>query len=49
VRLSEAPSYGLPIALYSPSSRGAQAYRTLASEFHARRAAAFDRAAGAVA
>ena len=49
VRLSEAPSYGLPIALYSPSSRGAQAYRTLASEFHARRAAAFDGVAGAVA
>jgi len=50
VRLAEAPSHGLPIALYSPSSRGAQAYRTLAAEFRARRAAvAFDRAAGAVA
>ena len=32
VRLAEAPSYGRPIALYSPASRGAQAYRDLASE-----------------
>ncbi|MEA2622578.1 MAG: chromosome partitioning protein [Chloroflexota bacterium] len=32
VRLAEAPSYGRPIPLYSPSSRGAQAYRELASE-----------------
>ncbi len=30
VRLSEAPSRGLPIALYDPSSLGAQAYRALA-------------------
>lgn len=30
VRLSEAPSRGLPIALYDPSSPGAQAYRQLA-------------------
>ncbi len=36
VRLSEAPSYGRPIALYSPDSRGADAYRELASEFRAR-------------
>ena len=36
VRLSEAPSYGLPIALYSPESKGAEAYRALAHEFLAR-------------
>ncbi len=33
VRLSEAPSYGKPIALYSPESKGAAAYRLLAAEF----------------
>jgi chromosome partitioning protein len=32
VRLAEAPSHGLPIALYDPSSRGAQAYGALATE-----------------
>jgi chromosome partitioning protein len=32
VRLSEAPSHGLPIALYGPASAGAQAYRALADE-----------------
>lgn len=32
VRLAEAPSYGEPIATYSPSSRGAQAYQALAAE-----------------
>jgi chromosome partitioning protein len=32
VRLSEAPSHGVPIALYDPSSRGARAYRELAGE-----------------
>lgn len=32
VRLSEAPSHGLPVALYDPASRGAQAYRDLAKE-----------------
>ncbi|HEX6654794.1 MAG TPA: AAA family ATPase [Candidatus Limnocylindria bacterium] len=36
VRLSEAPSHGLPIALYDPSSRGAQAYGSLAVEVAAR-------------
>jgi chromosome partitioning protein len=36
VRLSEAPSYGLPIALYRPESRGALAYKALADEFRAR-------------
>ncbi|MDD4363806.1 MAG: AAA family ATPase [Atribacterota bacterium] len=32
VRLSEAPSYGQPIALYELKSKGAQAYRKLAQE-----------------
>ena len=33
VRLAEAPSYGQPIATYSPSSRGALAYQALTAEF----------------
>jgi len=33
VRLSEAPSFGLPIATYRPDSRGAEAYAALAREF----------------
>jgi chromosome partitioning protein len=36
VRLSEAPSHGLPIALYDPASRGASAYDQLAVEVTAR-------------
>jgi len=32
VRLAEAPSYGVPIHMYSPGSRGAKAYRELAEE-----------------
>jgi chromosome partitioning protein len=36
VRLSEAPSYGLPVALYRPDSRGALAYQALAAELRAR-------------
>ena len=32
IRLSEAPSHGLPIALYNPSSKGAEAYSNLARE-----------------
>jgi chromosome partitioning protein len=36
VRLSEAPSYGLPIELYRPDSRGAEAYRALSHELRAR-------------
>ena len=36
VRLSEAPSHGLPIALYDPASRGALAYGELAGEVVAR-------------
>ena len=36
VRLSEAPSHGLPIALYRPESKGAEAYRRVAEELRAR-------------
>jgi chromosome partitioning protein len=32
IRLAEAPSYGLPISAYSPSSVGAKAYESLAIE-----------------
>lgn len=32
VRLAEAPSYGKPIALYDPDSKGARAYQKLARE-----------------
>jgi chromosome partitioning protein len=32
VRLSESPSYGLPVTHYDPASSGAQAYRALADE-----------------
>jgi chromosome partitioning protein len=32
IRLAEAPSHGLPVALYDPRSRGAEAYRELALE-----------------
>ncbi len=32
IRLAEAPSYGLPISIYAPSSTGAQAYSALAKE-----------------
>jgi chromosome partitioning protein len=40
VRLSEAPSHGLPISRYAPDSRGATAYAAFASEFSARRSGA---------
>ena len=36
VRLSEAPSHGLPIHLYAPTSKGAEAYATLAAEIRRR-------------
>ena len=36
VRLAEAPSYGRPIARYAPESRGALAYRALATELEGR-------------
>lgn len=32
VRLAEAPSFGRPITMYDPNSRGAQAYQALAQE-----------------
>jgi len=37
VRLSEAPSHGLPITRYAPDSKGAQAYAALAREFEDRK------------
>ena len=40
VRLSEAPSFGLPIALYRADSKGAHAYAALATEMRARDARA---------
>ena len=49
VRLSEAPSHGLPIALYRPESKGAEAYRALAAELRARRGPGSAAYAGAVA
>jgi chromosome partitioning protein len=36
VRLAEAPSYGQPITVYDPNSRGTQAYKALAQEVIAR-------------
>ncbi|MGH9425910.1 MAG: ParA family protein, partial [Terriglobia bacterium] len=36
VRLGEAPSFGKPIFLYDPRSKGAEAYFNLAKEFQAR-------------
>ena len=36
VRLSEAPSFGLPVALYAPKSTGAEAYASVAQEVLAR-------------
>ena len=32
VRLSEAPSFGMPVALYAPKSTGAEAYAAVAEE-----------------
>jgi len=32
VRLSEAPSFGLPVSLYDPAGKGAEAYSSLAKE-----------------
>ena len=39
VRLSEAPSHGLPAVVYDPNSRGAEAYHALARELVARHGA----------
>jgi chromosome partitioning protein len=36
IRLSEAPSHGLPIHLFAPTSKGAEAYRDLAAEIRFR-------------
>ena len=36
VRLSEAPSHGVPVTVYDPFSRGTDAYRALAKEFSAK-------------
>ena len=36
IRIAEAPSHGLPIALYDPASRGGEAYGRLAAEVTAR-------------
>lgn len=33
VRLAEAPSHGMPISIYDPKSKGAEAYMELAEEF----------------
>lgn len=33
VRLSEAPSFGMPIVIYDPRSKGAKSYEKLAKEF----------------
>jgi chromosome partitioning protein len=32
IRLAEAPSHGIPISVYAPSSIGARAYQELAEE-----------------
>lgn len=37
VRLAEAPSYGMPITVYAPTSTGADSYRLLAAEVISRR------------
>lgn len=36
VRISEAPSFGTPVIVYDPTSKGSQAYRALAQEMMAR-------------
>ena len=33
VRVSEAPSYGLPITIYDPHSKGAMSYEKLGRKF----------------
>ena len=36
IRLSEAPSHGVPVSVYDPLSRGAESYEALAKEFLAK-------------
>ena len=43
VRLAEAPSHGLPVALYDANSKGAEAYLSLAEEILKRRGTPFKR------
>jgi chromosome partitioning protein len=43
VRVSEAPSYALPVLTYDPSSKGSEAYRNLAAEVLARHPIPSDR------
>ena len=40
IRVSEAPSHGLPVSLYDPRSPGAQAYAAMAAEFRRRQGVA---------
>lgn len=42
VRLAEAPSFGMPISVYSPDSSGAKAYRNLAMELMSRDGVSYD-------
>ena len=44
VRLAEAPSHGLPVLLYDPRSKGAEAYVALSNELLSRNGAAPRRA-----
>ena len=43
IRLAEAPSHGLPIALYDPTSKGAEAYLSLAEEILKRDNSSFEK------
>ena len=45
VRVSEAPSHGIPVTAYDPTSSGAQAYRELALELLSRDGKAAERKA----
>jgi chromosome partitioning protein len=47
IRLGEAPSHGLPVALYDAKSKGAEAYLALAREMLARDARKTGHAEGA--
>ncbi|MBP7796872.1 MAG: ParA family protein [Elusimicrobiales bacterium] len=42
IRLAESPSFGQPIFIYDPTSRGAKAYKNLAVEFLSRRGLSAD-------